>query len=277
MKQKSMLPIVLIFFAMIAAFLLAPIAITIVYSFKDAESRSWGLANYIAVIKNPYYLQAFRNSFLVSLFSSLFALVASFFICCALRAFSPKLWERLLAFSNMTSNFAGVPLAFAFIILLGNNGVFTILLRNLEFPFSFDLYSWKGLAAVYIYFQLPLAVLVMFPAFSAIRDEWQNAAALLGASPFQFWRYVGLPVLMPCFLGTFSLLFANAMGAYATAYALAGSSFNLVTIRIAQLIAGDIFLKPELAGAMAVLLGSILWLSIWFYHKTMPKTGRDAA
>lgn len=277
MKQKYVFSVIILFAVVITAFLIAPIAVTVIYSFKSAESQNWSVTNYIEVLKNQYYLQAFWNSFLISVFSSLFALIASIFACFAIRACAPGIQEKLLVLSNMTSNFAGVPLAFAFIILLGNNGAFTIFLKNVKLPVSFDLYSWKGLAVVYTYFQLPLAVLLLYPAFSGIRDEWKEAAALLGASSLQFWRYVGLPVLMPCFLGTFSLLFANAMGAYATAYALAGSSFNLITIRIAQLIAGDIFLKPELAGAMAVLLGAILWLSIWLYHKTMLGIRRDMA
>jgi putative spermidine/putrescine transport system permease protein len=111
---------------------------------------------------------------------------------------------------------------------------------------------------IYTYFQVPLAVLLLYPAFDALDDDWQDSAALLGASKRQYWRLIALPVIMPSVLGTFVLLFANAMGAYASAYALMGSNYNLVTIRISSLVAGDIFLEPQLAAALSVLLVAVL-------------------
>jgi putative spermidine/putrescine transport system permease protein len=119
-------------------------------------------------------------------------------------------------------------------------------------------YSRLGLTMIYTYFQVPLAVLLLYPAFDALDDDWQDSAALLGATKRQYWRLIALPVIMPSVLGTFVLLFANAMGAYASAYALMGSNYNLVTIRISGLVAGDIFLEPQLAAALSVLLVAVL-------------------
>ena len=77
--------------------------------------------------------------------------------------------------------------------------------------------------------------------------------------PFNF-GFGSVSHFLPSIAGTFSILFANAMGAYASAYALTGSTYNLVTIRIGALITGDIFAKPELGSAIAVFLGLTLWL-----------------
>ena len=55
-------------------------------------------------------------------------------------------------------------------------------------------------------------------------------------------------------MDTFSILFANALGAYATAVALSSGNFNLFSIRIGALISGEITLKPELACALAMIL-----------------------
>lgn len=81
---------------------------------------------------------------------------------------------------------------------------------------------------------------------------------MLGASRASYWRLVALPVLMPAVFGTFILLLANAMGAYASAYALMTSNYNLVTIRISSLVAGDISLELNLAAALSVLLVAML-------------------
>lgn len=127
----------------------------------------------------------------------------------------------------------------------------------------FDLYSMNGLLLLYIYFQLPLALLLLYPAFDNLQPQWQQAAALLGASQWQILRHITLPILAPALLGTFILLFANAMGAYASAYALTLGNINLLTIRIASLVSGELFLDPELAAALCVLLLFILALICW--------------
>ncbi len=172
--------------------------------------------------------------------------------------------SALMTFSGVASNFAGVPLAFAFISTLGRLGLVTIILKTV---FGFDLYragfnllSFWGLTLTYLYFQIPLMILIIAPAIDGLKKEWHEAAQILGASQWQFWRYVGLPILWPSFLGTLSLLFANAFGAIATAYALTGSSLNIVPILLYAQIRGDALQNPGLGAALAV--GMILITAI---------------
>lgn len=169
-----------------------------------------------------------------------------------------------MTFSGVASNFAGVPLAFAFIASLGRIGLVTIVLRDV---FGFDLYragfslfSFWGLTITYLYFQIPLMMLTIAPAIDGLKKEWSEAAQTLGASPWQFWRYVGLPILWPSFLGTLSLLFANAFGAIATAWALTGSNLNIVTVLLYNQIRGDALQNPGLGAALA--LGMIVITSL---------------
>jgi putative spermidine/putrescine transport system permease protein len=203
----------------------------------------------------------------------LFAIFATY----SITLFSKNTQNRVLIFANLTSNFAGIPLAFAFIVLLGNSGLFTLLFKHLGWGTlsSFNLYSWSGLVLIYIYFQLPLAVMLLYPVYQGIQAQWKEAASLLGASSIQFWLRIGVPVILPSIAGTFSILFANAMGAYASAYALTGSTYNLVTIRIGALTAGDIFAKPELGSAIAVLLGLTLVAAMLINEWLTRKVRRD--
>jgi putative spermidine/putrescine transport system permease protein len=165
----------------------------------------------------------------------------------------------VMTFSGVASNFAGVPLAFAFISTLGRLGLVTVILKVIGidlYKSGFNLLSFWGLTLTYLYFQIPLMILIIAPAVDGLKKEWSEAAAILGASPWQFWRYVGLPILWPSFLGTLSLLFANAFGAIATAYALTGSSLNIVPILLYAQIRGDALQNPGLGAALA--LGMIL-------------------
>ena len=248
------LPFVLFFIV----FQLAPLAWVAVSSLQGADG--WGLANFAKAFNSRFYRQAMQFSLEISLWSSLLGLLIAVIGSYSLRQVDSRLRNFVTAFANMTSNFAGVPLAFAFIILLGFNGAITLLLKQSGLLEDFNLYSKTGLIVVYTYFQIPLGVLLLYPAFDALRDDWRDAAALLGASTWQYWRRVALPVLMPALLGTFVILLANALGAYATVYALTTGNFNVLPIRIAAMIAGDISLDPNLASALAMILVAMMAL-----------------
>lgn len=259
-KSKNSLLLWLIpFILLIIAFEILPV-ITIIYSsFLNSEGTSYTLDQYIKIFTNSFYMQSVKNSIIISLISSIIGLFIAMIGAYSITKLSARAKDYVLMLSNMTANFSGVPLAFAFMILIGTNGVFTILIKNLGLNLldGFNLYSEIGLIIVYTYFQIPLGILMLYPVFANIKNELIEAAKLLGSSNLNFWRYIGIPIIMPGLLGTFSILFANAMGAYATAYALVGS-FNLMTIRIGALVSGDITLDHNLASAIAVLLGLIL-------------------
>lgn len=253
-------------------FQIAPMLWVIVNSFKVDDE--WSLDNYGQIIDSPFIQQGFSHSASISFWSSLVGLVIATLLVNSLRRIPGRLRSAVVAFTNMTSNFAGVPLAFAFIIILGANGAVTLLLKQWGVIDDFNIYSQWGLLLIYIYFQIPLAALLLYPAFDALDDDWQSAAALLGASHWQYWRNVVIPVLAPALLGTFIILIANAMGAYASVYALTGGNYNMITIRIASLVAGDLFLEPNLAAAISVVLIVLLacitainqWLIARSYH-----------
>ncbi|MGS7251670.1 ABC transporter permease subunit [Pseudomonas sp. SK] len=239
-------------------FQIAPLAWVAINSLQS--EAGWGVANFSKVFASKFYLQALQRSLEISFWSSLFGIVIATLGAYSLRQVDSKLRDFVSAFANMTSNFAGVPLAFAFIILLGFNGALTLLLKQAGLLEDFSIYSKSGLILVYTYFQIPLGVLLLYPAFDALREDWRESAALLGASHWQFWRHIGLPVLTPALLGTFVILLANALGAYATVYALTTGNFNVLPIRIAGLVAGDISLDPNLASALAMVLVGLMTL-----------------
>ncbi|HLP69110.1 MAG TPA: ABC transporter permease subunit [Rhizobium sp.] len=162
----------------------------------------------------------------------------------------------LLTFSGVASNFAGVPLAFAFLATFGPVGLVTVFLRSnfgivLQRDLGFNILSFWGLTVTYLFFQIPLMILIITPALEGLRREWREAAEVLGATALQYWRMVALPILFPSLLGTFALLFANAFGAVATAIALTGSSLNIVPIQLYAQIRGDVLGNPHLGYAMA--------------------------
>lgn len=184
---------------------------------------------------------------------------------------------QLCAFSGVASNFAGVPLAFAFIAVLGRTGAITALFKAIGidiYEMGFNLYSFWGLSLVYLFFQFPLMLLVMMPALEGLKREWREAALNLGASQGVYWRRVALPILLPSLLGTMILLFGNAFGAYATAFSLTGGRLNLVPIQIGAQIRGDVLHNPNLGFAMALGMVIIMLVCIVVYTILQRQTER---
>jgi putative spermidine/putrescine transport system permease protein len=166
-----------------------------------------------------------------------------------------RIRSPLLTFSGVASNFAGVPLAFAFLATLGPVGLITLWLRNslgIDLrSLGFNLLSFWGLCLTYLFFQIPLMILIITPALDGLKKEWREAATVLGATPWQYWRMIALPILFPSLLGTFALLFANSFGAVATAFALTGPQLNIVPIKLFAQIRGDVLGNPNLGYALA--------------------------
>jgi putative spermidine/putrescine transport system permease protein len=237
-------------------FLILPTAFLVVGAFQDPEGN-FTLRN-IANLRHPSIVAAYWISIKVSAASAILGAIFGFFIAYAAIAGGVPSWIRptLMTFSGVASNFAGVPLAFAFLATLGRTGLVTALLVTyLDFniyQYGFNLLSFWGLVLTYLYFQIPLMILIMAPAIDGLKREWREASTILGATTWQYWRYVAMPVLWPSLLGTTLLLFANAFGAIATAYGLTGSSLNIITILLFAQIRGDVLHDPNLGYALAL-------------------------
>lgn len=265
MKRRLPFQLAMGIFALIAvAVLIYPAANMIVMSFQPGGGGSFTLSNYKEIFTQSMYTTAIRNSLLISLFSSIIAIVFTTITTYAIVSRSKKLKEIFMIIANITSNFAGIPLAFAYIILLGSSGVMLIFARRMGIDWlaGYNLYSVWGLGIVFLYFQLPMGIILLMPIYDALDTRWRESAELLGANSFQYWKRIGLPVLMPSIVGVFAMMFANAMGAYASADALTGTSVNLLSIRIANTVSGDIFARPEIGAALSVLLAAILLINM---------------
>ncbi|GAB4164536.1 MAG: ABC transporter permease subunit [Roseiflexaceae bacterium] len=264
------------FFGFLAAFLLWPTLAIAVQSFVDQQGRPT-LQNLID-LSRPVVLTSYWYTIQISIASSLLGALLGFLLAYAITigALPKGLRNALISFCGVASNFAGVPLAFAFIATLGQLGIVTRALRDLGimlYP-TFSLYGFWGLTLTYTYFQIPLMVLIMVPALDSLRREWREAAESLGANAMQFWRYIALPILTPALLSTFILLFGNAFGAHATAFALTGGGAQgqVITILIGAQMSGDSLSNPGIGNAMAfgmiVIMGLTILLYTWLQRRS---------
>jgi putative spermidine/putrescine transport system permease protein len=257
------------FFAFVAVFLIFPALSIIVRALTDSAGNLT-LEN-IAGLTNPVITLAYQNSLLVSLITATSGVVLGGLLAWAITLGGLPGWIRsaVLSFSGVGANFAGVPLVFAFVALLGRIGLLNQILKptGLSIDPQTFLYGFWGLCIVYTYFQVPLMVLIMVPALEGLRKEWREAAENLGATQAQYWRYVAFPILMPAILGSAALLFANAFSTYVTATALLGAIGQTfaVTIVVANQFRTDTFGDPGLGFALAFSMMVVIGLTIALY------------
>ncbi|MFN3509210.1 MAG: ABC transporter permease [Allorhizobium sp.] len=243
------------FAAFVILFLIMPTMKIVIGAFQRPDG-SFTLAN-IAGLFTPSIMAAYWISIKISLASAILGCLIGFGVAAAVVLGGLPQWIRgpLLTFSGVASNFAGVPLAFAFLATLGPVGLLTVFLKTqlgIDLRLlGFNLLSFWGLTITYLFFQIPLMILIITPALDGLKREWREAASILGATNAQYWRLVAFPILLPSILGTMALLFANAFGAVATAIALTGSSLNIVPILLFAQIRGDVLGDPHLGYALA--------------------------
>jgi putative spermidine/putrescine transport system permease protein len=256
-------------------FLLMPVALLVAGSLHD-NTGALTLQNY-SDLARPDIVLAFRTTIEISLVTAVVGAVLGFLIAYAVILAGLPSWLRapIVTFAGVASNFAGVPLALAFIFTLGQLGLVTLWIRQTFginiYQQGFSLYTQLGLELVYLYFQLPLMILIIAPAIDGLKKEWREAAENLGASSRQYWRHVALPILMPSILGTAILLFGNAFGAQATAYQLTGGTIPIVAVKIGAQISGDVLhnvgLGYAMAMAMVVVMAVAIGLYLWLQRK----------
>ena len=250
-----------------AMFELVPVAALLIGSVGGTDELSF---EYIAnVFTNATFQRSIWNSLVLAVVSSLLGAVVGTAVGYAItRTNRGRVRRSLIALATVSSNAGGISLGFAFITVLGAAGMITILLRTfgIDLLSFFSIYSVVGLIVVYLYFQVPLMIVLMLPAFAGLRRDWVEASDSLGGDGRDFWRRVGIPVLMPSIVAGTVLLFVSAMGAYATAQALIGSRINLMTIQISNLRRGEVLYNPAQADAMAVVLLMIVAVSVVAYH-----------
>ena len=173
----------------VTLFLIAPMVAVTIGAFQD-NSGGFTLSN-VNAATHGVFLKGFWQSIILSVLTSIlpgiFGLLIAYAIFTAKRG--RLLRQVAITAAGVFDNFGGVPLAFLFIATIGSSGLVSQWLTTLGFdPYAhgFTMYSLTGVVIVYLYFQIPLMVLVILPALEGLRPSWRDAAEKLGA---RTWDY----------------------------------------------------------------------------------------
>jgi putative spermidine/putrescine transport system permease protein len=268
---------VLPFGAYVALGLILPTIAIAIAAFQNSDTGAATWSNMDAAVHGEY-LTGLRTSIELSVVTAIvpgiFGLLIAYAIFTAKRG--NILRRVVITASGVFANFGGVPLALVFIAALSTTGIVTGWIKDIFGGFDiwnhgFSLYTAFGVFFVYLYFQIPLMVLVIFPALEGLRPAWREAAENMGARSWHYWRYVGGPVLFPSFLGCLLLLFGGAFSAYATAEALSGGTIPLTPIQIGALLNGNVVAGQEnlgyALGLIMILVIAIVMIGYTFLQR----------
>jgi putative spermidine/putrescine transport system permease protein len=265
------------FFAVVAIFLIVPTVTVLIGAVYDEGGFS--LARVQALFTETA-LSALSKSVLLSGSTALLGAIFGALLAWLIVTRPPESLVRrtVLSLCSVLAQFGGVALAFAFLATIGLNGVLTLWVQEYlgaNLAGSGWLYGLPGLILVYTYFQIPLMVIVFLPALEGLREQWREAAISLGASTWQYWREVAVPLLTPAFLGSALLLFANAFAAYATAAALVSQGSPIVPLLIRSALTSEVVLgQSGFAYALALEMIVVVAVVMVAYNLLVRRTAR---
>ena len=265
------------FLGFLTIFLLIPTVAVVIGAFVEKDSPS--LSNIRALGDSAVMKTLWRSVLLSGSTAVIGSLLGALLAYAVVTGAPDGLVRRTITSAcGVLAQFGGVTLAFAFIATLGFSGILTEAARNtvgIDLFGSGWLFSLKGLILVYSYFQIPLMVIVFLPALDGMRVQWREAAESLGATTWQFWRHVAGPLLLPAFLGSALLLFANAFAAYATAAALVSQGSPILPLLIRNALTSEVVLgQQHLAFALAVDMIVVVVIVMTLYALLVRRTSR---
>ena len=258
------------FFAYTTVFLLIPTIVVVVGAFVSEGHLTLGN---VRALSSGSFLIALKQSIILSVVTALLGALIGAVLAYAVSTARPGgILKRLVSsLCGVLAQFGGVALAFAFIASFGASGMISAWMTKAGIgPDSTRwLYEWdRGVLLIYLYFQIPLMLIVFLPAVEGLRPQWREATETLGGSTWTYWRRVAIPILMPSFVGATLLLFTNAFSAYATAAALVSQAQPLVPLQIAgtftsETVLGQANVGKAMALAMVVVVALVMALYAW--------------
>jgi iron(III) transport system permease protein len=280
-QDPAVLAAVLGLWALLALFILFPLARLLARSFLDGGQFT--LANLAVILRDANHRQAFWNSLLLAALVGLCGTVLGFlYAFTAVRANLPRPWTTILdAASILPLVSPPFTTAIAMIFSFGPRGLITYHLLGIK---GFTVYGLHSTLFSETMTYFPIAYLTLKPILAGIDPNVEDMAFSLGSSRWRVFRTVTLPLAVPGLANAFLLLFAASLADFATPLILAGNAFSVLPTQAYLQITGLFDLKGGavlsfvlLVPALAVYLLQRYWVSRKSYVTITGKVGAQTA
>ena len=192
--------------------------------------------NYVKFFSDPYYAAVLWTTLAMAAGVTIVCLVLAFPIAMYL-ARAPARWKPLLLLLIILPLFVGNAVrAAGWMVAFGQRGVLNYALGAGGLGPVTVMYTPTAVFIGIVAVNLPFVVLTLQSVLEGIENNAADAALSLGATPFEAWRLVTLPLAMPGVLAAGVLSFILTMNAYATPVLLGGPRFRMM----APVVAGEV-------------------------------------
>lgn len=259
--------------AFIGAFMVYPLVDVFIYSFEEGYNSAsqtffgTGGYNYSYVLRDPYFIQALKNTLILVFITVPLSTVLALLISLGLNSIK-KLKElfQTIYFLPYVTNTLAVGLVFMILFkpTAYSNGLVNLVLGLFGMS-PIDFISGPYWAKMFvlcfytIWVVLPFKILILTSSLASVKEDYYNAAKVDGTSKFRIFRRITLPMISPMLFYLVITGFIGAFKAYSDAVALFGTNLNAAEMNtlvgyIYDMLYGDGGGFPSYASAAAIIL-----------------------
>ncbi|RWN67682.1 MAG: ABC transporter permease [Mesorhizobium sp.] len=218
-----------------------------------------GLQNYAILFGDGTYARVFFNTFLVATVVTAVTVIVAFPVAWMLAIMPPALGSIVFGIIILSMWTNLLTRTYAWMVLLQRTGVINRTLMDIglisePLPLINNL---TGVTIGMVYIMLPFMILPLVGTLRAIDPMTLRAAALCGASPFNAFRRILLPLSLPGIAAGGLMIFVMSLGYFVTPTLLGGTSNMMLAAMIAQMIQSLLNWGLGSAAAFILLLVTI--------------------
>lgn len=250
-----------------ALFLLYPLSLLLKMAFSDGVHFT--LENFAKFFSRKYYSITLLNSFKVSIAATIASVVVGVVLGYFMSVFKvrgAKLLRMCIVMATMSAPFVG---AYAWIMMLGRNGVITNFLSDLFGITMPDIYGFNGIMLVFVTQLFPLVFLYVQGAMSKMDASLMEASENLGCTGFKRFFTVVLPLISPTVLAGALLVFVRAMSDFGTPM-LIGEGYRTFTVILYNEFVGEVSQNKGFASAIAII-AILITMVVYFSQNFVAK------
>ena len=257
----------------LAAFMLYPLFDVFIYSFEEGfnfATQSYfgtGTYNYSYVLRDPYFIQALENTFIIVMITVPVSTLLALFISLGLSSIGPlrELFQTIYFLPYVTNTLAvGLVFMILFKKTAYSDGLVNLLI-NLFGGESVDFITGPYAAKMFVmclytvWVVLPFKILILTSAIASVPKVYYSAAEVDGTRPWRMFTRITLPMISPMIFYLVITGFIGAFKAYSDEVALFGTDLNSAGMNtivgyIYDMLYGDSGGYPSYASAAAIIL-----------------------
>ena len=243
----------LMVFIIFALFLVWPFSSIIINAFKNSKVDGFTLANFQKFFQKKYYYGALKNSVMISVVPSIFAVllgVPMAYLMTRYNVWGKKVWHVLAILSLMSPPFLG---AYAWIMMFGRAGSVTVFLKNFGITIP-TIYGFGGISTVLTLKLYPYIYMYTSGAMESIDSSLEECAENLGSDRLRRFLTVTMPVVTPSITAGALVVFMSALADFGTPMLLGGQDFRTLPVLIYNEYLSEIGGNGNLASAISIII-----------------------